>query len=219
MKQKLHFHTLAIVVLLAWCWGFSESISYPTIKSLYKEGELDKIRITLEAFLKKNGPGAQTKDKIFAFKYLGVIYAAEPHGYPLAENYFYQLFKLAPNAHISDLYVSAPIQELFERSYELYRKELRDNLEFDEFGNPRTGKDSLKGVSPTPAEGTATKHQDANPIPSQGTDTRKPPVKDHKLRTWPWISGAAVITLVGGYWWYSSQKKEAKPNIFKGTAE
>lgn len=131
------------------------SLSYSTIKELYKEGEFPKIRTTLESFLKKSGASADVKEKIFAYKYLGVAYAVDPGGYALAETYFYQLLKLAPNTYLSDLYVSSTIQALFEKTKARFIKETAEENAFDEFGNPRT----KSGLTTTPVPHREPEHR------------------------------------------------------------
>src|SRR5690606_18686491 len=125
-------------------------------------------------------------ERIFAYKYLGVIYAAEADGYPLAETYFYQMLKLAPNAHLSDLYVSSAIENVFTKTQIRFQKENRNNLEYDEFGNPR--KPAEKG-----ADLATTKGEPSRPVRPLKTDSdspRKPSSeKQSSIRAWPWVLG------------------------------
>jgi tetratricopeptide (TPR) repeat protein len=213
MKKTFPFRILAVLVLLACSLGLSAPLSYSNIKSLYKEGELEKIRVSLEHFLKQSGKSGDIKDRIFAYKYLGVVYAAEPQGYPVAETYFYQLLKLAPNAHISDLYVSTAVADLFERTQERFRKEVRDNSEFDEFGNPRPALDPGSVGLPPPKRDSLNRPESR---PLSRPDTRKPPEKESKIRVWPWVVGGIAIVAIGGYWWYSNQKTQKQENRING---
>lgn len=208
MKKSLFLVFLAIFLLFTGNFNsFAAEISFPKIKSLYKEGEFEKIRVTLEDFLKKSGKTAEPKEKIFAYKYLGVIYAAEQEGYPLAETYFYQMLKLAPNAHLSDLYVSSAIENVFTKTQIRFQKENRDNLEFDEFGNPLKPADPDVAIAPT--KGGATRP--IRPSKTDSTPPRRPASeKQSTIRVWPWVLGAGVVMAVGGYFWYSSQEKPKK---------
>ncbi len=103
----------------------------------FREGELDVVKNLLESFLKNQGSTATRDEKIFAFKYLGVIYAANANGKEKAESYFNQLLPLAPNIELADMYVSKNIQALFDdvkREY-LHTQDYATN--FDAFGNPK----------------------------------------------------------------------------------
>jgi tetratricopeptide (TPR) repeat protein len=214
MKNERPPRYWSICLFLAFSWSLAAApLSYTNIKSLYKEGEFEKIKVTLETFLKQNGNSAQTMDRIFAYKYLGVTYAAEPKLAPVAESYFYQLLELAPNAHVSDLYVSTAVSNLFEKTKERFLKENRENTEFDEFGNPRVHPTPVKGPSDRPPKqdtlGYPYTRKNPEPIP----DSRKPPGKEPKIRVWPWVLGGVAIAAVGGLWWYSSQKANGKKTV------
>src|SRR5690606_2642885 len=155
MKKSCFYSFLAVFFLFAGSFhSFADELPYAKIKDLYKEGEFEKIRGTLEGFLKKSGKDSEPKERIFAYKYLGVIYAAEPEGYPLAETYFYQMLKLAPNAHLSDLYVSSAIENVFTKTQVRFQKENRNNLEYDEFGNRRKPAEKGTGIAPIQEEPT-----------------------------------------------------------------
>ena len=211
MKKSRIFTFLAVLVLLAGSvTSVAAELAYAKIKNLYNEGEFEKIRISLEAFLKKSGKTSEPKERIFAYKYLGVIYAAEPHGYPLAETYFYQLLKLAPNAHLSDMYVSTAIEEVFTRTQVRFRKENQDNLEFDEFGNPRKHQATDTGIAP--AKGDTTRPiRPVRPVKTDSLPTRQPArKKDASIRSWPWLLGGGLVLAAGGYYWYSNQEKPKK---------
>lgn len=190
--------------------AFAAELSFAKIKGLYKEGEFEKIRLTLEDFLKKSGRSAEPKEKIFAYKYLGVIYAAEPEGYPLAETYFYQMLKLAPNAHLSDLYVSSAIENVFTKTQVRFQKENRDNSEYDEFGNRRGAQDTGMAVTPI-------KRDTIRPVRPSKTDARPPkrptPAKNSSIGAWPWVLGGGVVLAAGGYFWYLSQEKGTKQEV------
>jgi tetratricopeptide (TPR) repeat protein len=215
MKYAPAHYFWIVCLLLAWSSCDASQLSYPTIKSLYKEGEFEKIKSILERFLKENDSTAQNKDKVFAFKYLGVVYATDPNAFLIAETYFFRLLELAPNAHLSDLYVSGSVKNLFEKTKERYRKENRELSNFDEFGNPTT----LGGVS---------LEQDSIPEPQKGPNTSptslatdsgsaKPKTShpESKNQKWAWIAGGVAVTVVGGFLWYLSQeKKESVVTIY-----
>jgi hypothetical protein len=208
MKKSRFFLIFALFLLLPGSFtSLAADLPFAKIKNLYNEGEFEKIRVSLEDFLKKSGKTSQPKERIFAYKYLGVIYAAEPQGYPLAETYFYQLLKLAPNAHLSDMYVSTAIEDVFSRTQVRFRKENQENLEFDEFGNPRKSPDTSMGLAPI-------KRDTTRPIRPKNVDLPPPrqpaPQRQSSMRAWPWVVGGGLVLAVGGYYWYSSQEKTKK---------
>jgi hypothetical protein len=213
IKERL-LRIILISMFLLCSWSIGAPLSYANIKSLYKEGEFEKMKVTLETFLKQSGNSAQTNDKIFAYKYLGVAYAAEPKWSPIAESYFFQLFELAPNVHISDMYVSSAVQTLFEKTKERFQKENREITEYDEFGNPRVHPNPGKGTSDNPPRQdtliSPVARKNPDPIPA----SRKQPNKDAKIRVWPWVLGGAVIAVAGGLWWYSSLNKSPKKTVY-----
>jgi hypothetical protein len=213
MKTERLFRIYSICLILLCSWSSGASLSYSNIKSLYKEGEFEKMKATLETFLKQSGNAAQTNDRIFAYKYLGVAYAAEPKWSPVAESYFFQLFELAPNAHISDLYVSTAVQSLFERTKERFQKENRENKEYDEFGNPRVRMTPAKDPSNQPPKQDTLINPYARRNPDPAPSPRKQPAKDATIRVWPWVLGGAALAAAGGLWWYASQEKSKKTTI------
>lgn len=218
MKKTSFFGFGLACVLLASSLSYAApQLSYPAIKKLYLEGELERIRVTLETFLKENAGAAQTNDRIFAYKYLGVIYATEPEGYPVAETYFYRLLRLAPNAHLSDLYVSSAVQGLFEKTQERFRKERRDISEYDEFGNPRDKGGAGKGLADNPGKrdslGSPNAGRPTEPVPKP----RVRPDSKTKSMVWPWVAGGVAITAIGGYIWYANQEKGKKVIPIQGT--
>jgi tetratricopeptide (TPR) repeat protein len=205
MKKSFFYSFLAAFLLLAGNSGiFAAELPYSKIKNLYNEGEFEKIRLTLDDFLKKSGKAAQPKEKIFAYKYLGVIYAAEPEGYPLAETYFYQMLTLAPNAHISDMYVSSTIENLFNKTQARFQRENRVNSEFDEFGNRRAPLDTGMAVAPAKRDSTIPiRPRKTDSIPAQ----RPLPHKERTISAWTWVLGGGVVLIAAGLYWYLSQEK------------
>lgn len=209
MKKSCFYSFLAVFVLLiGQLQSFAAELPFSRIKGLYKEGEFEKIRITLEDFLKKSGKTSAPKERIFAYKYLGVVYAAEPQGYPLAETYFYQLLKLAPNAHLSDMYVSSAIEDVFSRTQTRFRKENQDILEYDEFGNPRKKQGTDMDIAPAKRDTT----RPIRPVKTDSLPPRQssPQKKQSSMRAWPWVLGGGMVVAVGGYFWYANQEKPKK---------
>jgi tetratricopeptide (TPR) repeat protein len=207
---------LICCLIFAWSNSMGSSPSYPTIKKLYKEGEFEKIKVTLEKFLKENDSTTQAKDKIFAYKYLGVLYAIEPQGYPIAETYFYQLLELAPNAHISDLYVSTPVKTVFEKTQERFRKENREISEYDEFGAPRNGGNVDQELTTVPPKNDSV-HSKMASSPLDTISSRPKPFQQKSKNTmWAWAAGGVTVLAIGGYLWYSSLSNGDKVVTIEG---
>jgi hypothetical protein len=138
-----------------------------------------------------------------------VTYAAEPEGYHLAEVYFYDLLELAPNAYLSDLYVSSAVQALFDKTRARFLRERQDLTAYDEFGNPRVNPEN----NPTP--GVDMTHKEIPPSPnhqpnSGGPKNPQPEMNPHH-KIWPWVVvGVGVAAGIGVYLWISNQKAKTK---------
>jgi len=198
-----------MVFLLFTCsWTHATpNVSFSSIRHLYVEGEFEQLRMDLEDFLRKSGKSARPKERMFAYKYLGVVYAAEPEGYPIAETYFYRLLTLAPKAHLSDLYVSSAVESLFQKTRERFQKEHRDNIELDGFGNPRKESEAEGALVQTPGK-TADPDTPRQPPVKKPTSTNpKARKKKSGILLWPYIAGIGVAGVLGGYYWHASRDK------------
>ena len=177
----------------------------PALRSAYQESDFENVSTTLESYLKRNAPEATREERIFAYKYLGVIHAhmgflhAGNHASKTrAESYFNQLVEIAPNIELVDMYAPANIQELFDRVKQEYRAKQEYRRRYDEFGNPIA-----------PPSDSAVKHA-AQP------DRRKTPkVKAGASRTWVyWTLGAAAVGAgVGFYIWQGTRTRTEYTNV------
>ncbi|MFC1584044.1 hypothetical protein ACFL5V_00705 [Fibrobacterota bacterium] len=116
--------TLVGIVIL--CQGYSlqgirkdGSLDKDALKKYYFEGEFDKVLEVLEIYRKEKILKPK-EDRIFTYKYLGVIYAAKPETREKAESYMYQMLKLDPGADLSDMYISESIETIFLNVRERY---------------------------------------------------------------------------------------------------
>jgi hypothetical protein len=107
-----------------------------TLSNAYKESEFEPVRVSIERYLNQRGANATREEKIFAFKFLGVIYAADTLTRIRAESYFNRLLDLAPNIELIDMYVSPKIMEIFERIKNERRQTEAYKEHFDAYGNP-----------------------------------------------------------------------------------
>jgi hypothetical protein len=173
--RQIYFHWLWILwILCAHAPAFpGTELDNAKIKTLYQDGEFEKVREELEDFLKQGNAEASREDRITAYKYLGVIYGSKPGGKPQSETYFFRLFDLAPRVNLNELYVSSSIDQIFRETRERFVAEKLSSSSVDEFGNPKVLADSKSSVQ----------HQTK---PRQKV-TEKP------IKVWPWVLGAAVI--------------------------
>jgi len=122
-----------IICLLIIFNGFSisglnpdGSLDQDRIYALYFDGNFEEVRHILETF-RKEQPSPSENDKVFMYKYLGIVYAANPETRDQAESYLYQLLKLKPTIEVLDMYISENIKVIFKnvkKDYELKMKYL-----------------------------------------------------------------------------------------------
>lgn len=154
--------------------GDIPSLPSKEVESAYKNGELDSVVIYIKRGRAKP-VFMDSRDSIIAFKYLGVIYSADPQTREKGRYYFNQLLKKDHRATIADLGPGETARAVF--------KEVRE--EFFEL-NP-----DLRAAEPTliavPAQGQA-----APPAPAPAPAAVAAPVRK-RSHTWLWIAGGVVI--------------------------
>ncbi len=121
MSNGSHIRIPVIILLLmslVWPGGAARGLKpdggldRDKIKRMYYEAEFEPVRAALEDFLaRRNAPSRE--DRIFAFKYLSVIYASSEDTRNRAESYMYQLLRLDPDIDLIDLYISENIESIF----------------------------------------------------------------------------------------------------------
>lgn len=155
------------------------SLNRDKIQEMYFEGEFSKVTQSLETFRKMN-PSPATEEKIFIYKYLSVVYAANPETREKGESYMYQLLKIIPTASLIDMYISDTIQAIFNK----VRMDFEARMKFQakqESPQPETGVQALtinEPDSPKPS-----------PQPTQDTGSKK-----KKSKSWVyWTMGGAVL--------------------------
>ena len=123
-------------------------LDMPAVQSLYRDGELEKVKIILETYMKEStkGDSLSRGEQIFTYKYLGVIYASNPDERIRAESFFNQLLPLAPNIELNDMFASKAIQKIFVETQKDYLRAQEYNSKYDAFGNPLPG---VKGGTET----------------------------------------------------------------------
>jgi hypothetical protein len=105
------------------------------ISKAYFEGDFHRILPPLEAWRTSRATKSR-EDSIFVYKYLSVIYAAEPATQKKAESYMVQLLKLMPTIELVDMYISDNIEAIFKDVQGKFLSQQKYVREHDELGNP-----------------------------------------------------------------------------------
>lgn len=162
------------------------------IHSLYLEGDFDKAIKPIESFLKSKQPMSRG-DSTFAFKHLGVMYAAAPATREKGKYYMYQLINIEPTTKILDMYASDMIYLIYrnvQEDYELKQGKGAKIKSTESSTSAASGAAGALGTSPVNATGTA-----------NGADARGAPVsaksksKSESNRTTYLITGGAVVAV------------------------
>ncbi len=146
------------------------SLDKEKITKLYFEGNFESVTNILENHRKRN-PDLSDEDKIFVYKYLAVVYAANPATVDKGESYMYQLLKLVPSIELIDMYISDNIKAIFNNVKTEYERLMSYQ-----------GKDS-------PALTDSQEDEEPNSN-SQPTDPE--PAKPKKSKAWIWWTAGGV---------------------------
>ena len=154
----------------------NEPLNKKEVHDLYIDGEFKKVSFILEEY-RKNHQNLSKKDKIFIYKHLSVVYAANPDTRDKGEVYMFQLLKILPTALLIDMYISENIQLIFA------------NVKKD--FNKRGKYTSIQIYQEEPASAVATidKHPQSGEIP-----VRSSTKSSHKKWIWWTASGLAVAS-------------------------
>lgn len=175
----------------AFGWKPDGTLDKAAISHSYFEGEFAKILPPLETY-RQSFPKTSTKeDSIFVYKYLSVIYAADPSTKAKAESYMVQLIKLMPTIELIDLYISDNIESIFKNVKENYEHQQKYVNDYDEFGKPKSGRKAT---------------------------SEKPEGKGHAI--W-WVAGGVGVAAVVGTVAYFALESEPEPKktvvpVFQG---
>lgn len=167
------------------------------LKAAYVEGDFDFLTEVLEPYLRRtdkhNGNRSILSDRIFAYKYLSVIYAASPETKSKAESYMYQLLTLAPSIDIVDLYVPESIDALFRKVKADYERRNAYSQGYDEFGQPLASSSSTRPADASPS-GSSSAAGSAKRTGGKEDGSGPGKKKGHSLLWW----GAGATALVAG---------------------
>ncbi len=183
---KCHFRLVAFGILLqassAFCaFGFklNGTLDKTAISKAYFEGEFNRILPPLEAW--RTSRATKTReDSIFVYKYLSVIYAAEPKTQNKAESYMVQLLKLMPTIELVDMYISDNIESIFKDVQGKFLNQQKYVREHDDLGR-----------SLLPVDTTEPKHNQSHVKETSSSSS------------WVWwtVGGVGAVAVVaGGYY-------------------
>lgn len=154
------------------------TLDKPTISKAYFEGEFWTVINALEAFRKANKTSTR-EDSIYTFKYLSVVYAAEPTTRAKAESYMYQLIRMMPTIDLLDLYISDNIQSIFVKVKSDFEK-----VESSKAATTQpTPQSAAQPAQVAAAPARAYPAAPAQPVPASSSQADKPKKKS-SLKVW-----------------------------------
>lgn len=163
------------------------------ISKAYFEGDFDMVVDALESF-RKVQPNPSREDKIYAYKYLSVIYAAKPETRAKAESYMYQLLKIMPSIELMDLYISDNIEAIFNS----VRLRFEQQQRYTGSNPDRAPKPSSAGPASIPAAPAA------RPSPAGAEKAGNAEAAGDASWIW-WTAGAVgVAAVVAGYVYFAA---------------
>jgi len=165
MRSNLNFAFLFLLFLGVPYSGAVAASSFKMneVTASYRDGDFEVVRSTLESALKKDlvkGIDARPltrEERVFAYKHLGVIYAANPQDEGRAKNMFIKALEISPRLEIMDLYPSDRIHALFAKARSDLNKEQEYQRGYDALGNPKTAE---KGPIPMPMPNSSKANSD-----------------------------------------------------------
>jgi hypothetical protein len=199
----LSTHLLLAAYVSAVDFGLKRDgkLDQTALKRAYKEADWDQVTETLENYLRQKGDSrVDLEERLFAYKYLGVIYAADSTRQPKAESYFTRLLNLASDVEIIDLYASRRVNDIF-------RQVKREHQERQAYEQRLTGITNVSNASlSTPSVKTVNLVRQDSSLPNQ-IPTR---VKEKKQAWVWWTVGAVTVASAGVGLYYFSQSENDK---------
>ncbi len=208
-------------------------LDMPVLRKAYMESEFEKVRASLEGFLKKHPKDVTRDEKIFTHMYLGVICAADSTTEIRAESHFNALLQLSPHIEPVDMFVPPKIQDLFDRIKRDYLKRQEYEKRYDAFGNPiASGPDSAYaspnatapgvGGNPNAPQGEThpARKDAAGDAPRTGAQSAKhPAISANDRHAWVWwtVGSAAVVAASVGV--YVLVASDPSPSPHRTTAD
>jgi len=155
------------------------------------DGEFESAIEQLENAARK-GYLKSHADSIFAYKHLGVMYAAQYETMEKGKAYMYRLLSIEPSVKILDMYASEMIYMIFRNVQAEYQIRTTD---------PKT----LSAVSTNPVQSDSAK----------GNGKEK--VATGRSLAWPyWTAGAVALAGVGAVAFFLIQERPSEPRHYNG---
>jgi hypothetical protein len=123
-------HTFA-----AYGFKLDGTLDKEAISRAYFEGEFSRILPPLEVYRQSFPASATKEDSIFVYKYLSVIYAADPLTRNKGESCMVQLLRMKPTIELIDLYISDNIEAIFKNVKRSFEQRQKYTREHDLLGN------------------------------------------------------------------------------------
>jgi hypothetical protein len=205
MKLRNLTFTLLLLLAASFSWAAKTGINQDAIQKAYSDSDWDLVKNQLEGYLKKHGDANVSKEeRIFAYKYLGVICAADSVTQARAESYFHRLLDLSPEIDIVDMYASKRVGELFRTVKNEHQGRIDYQQKHDKYGQvvvaPNSQPTSLSDSMPAP------RHRETMPLPAKASP------KNAKSHAWLWWTTGTAVTAgaIAGIYVLSSQSSEVK---------
>jgi len=203
------------------------TLDQPALAHAYMESDWDLVTTTLESYLRLHGDSrVSPEERIFAYKYLGVIYAADSLYHSKSESYFTRLLKLSPKVEIFDLFPSKKVDDFFHDVKREYEDQLKYTEHFDSFGHETDKKNGQKGSETTSAKNkssgdsiSAFASQQRSPKPVPVKNAQREASLKPKSSAWVWwtVGIAATAAAGAGAYYLASQEPgthvEKEPEI------
>jgi hypothetical protein len=170
----------------------------------YKESDWDKVTEVLESYLRRKGDNkVELEERIFAFKYLGTIYAADSLTHTKSESYYNRLLDLSPSVEIFDLYASKKINDFFESVKRDHERSRNYANKFDTYGREQKSP-ADQGAPKDSMPAMVSKQPIPQPIPAR-QETR---IKDKSSSAWIWWTvGIAAAAGAGATAYYMTNSE------------
>lgn len=165
-----------------------------TLSKAYFEGEFWTVITALEEYRKKGIASATRDDSVYTYKYLSVVYAADPSTRQKAESYMYLLLRMMPTIDLLDLYISDNIESIFQKvrsDFARMQKIKEANVQVTKSDSIVSAVDAQPTAAATPADSIGPTPPPASVVSPQ--DRRSP------FGPWVWVAlgggvAASVVT-------------------------
>jgi hypothetical protein len=170
--------------------GSASTVDTNKIHSNYLDGDFDQAIKMTEAWLSSKSRMSHA-DSVFAFKHLGVMYAARNETREKGKYYMLHLLEVEPTARILDMYASDMIYMIFKNIREEFEanqvKLTRAEDHVEGNGQPRPASNLSQPLQPQPAASVSQPKRREEPAAKQGGS-------GHAMY---WVGGAALLVGAG----------------------